>query len=140
MFEVGFTEIVLIFGIALLVLGPARLPKLAADLGRWAGRARSMARQLRTQLEQETQFDPLADPKPATAATSNTIHAAAPSPTLAAPQDDASRATPTQRAEAVSPPPGEEPAPHEPAPDTLNPTLDAAASAEQTVADEPKHG
>ena len=52
MFEVGFTEIVLIFAIALLVLGPARLPKLAADLGRWAGRARSMARQLRTQLEQ----------------------------------------------------------------------------------------
>ena len=52
MFEVGFTEIILIFGIALLVLGPARLPKLAADLGRWAGRARAMARQLRTQLEQ----------------------------------------------------------------------------------------
>ncbi len=61
MFEVGFTEIILIFGIALLVLGPARLPKLAADVGRWAGRARAMARQLRTQLEQETQFDPLAD-------------------------------------------------------------------------------
>jgi len=60
MFEVGFTEIILIFGIALLVLGPARLPKLAADLGRWAGRARAMARQLRSQLEQEVQFDPLA--------------------------------------------------------------------------------
>jgi sec-independent protein translocase protein TatB len=67
MFEVGFTEIVLIFGIALLVLGPQRLPKLAADVGRWAGRARAMARQLKTQLEQETQFDPLADPKPAPA-------------------------------------------------------------------------
>ena len=61
MFEVGFTEIVLIFAIALLVLGPARLPKLAADLGRWAGRARAMARQLRTQLEQEVQYDPLRD-------------------------------------------------------------------------------
>lgn len=61
MFEVGFTEIVLIFGIALLVLGPAKLPKLAADLGRWAGRARAMARTLRTQLEQEVQqIDPLA--------------------------------------------------------------------------------
>jgi sec-independent protein translocase protein TatB len=59
MFEVGFTEIALIFAIALLVLGPARLPKLAADLGRWAGRARAMARQLRAQLEQEAQYDPL---------------------------------------------------------------------------------
>jgi sec-independent protein translocase protein TatB len=64
MFEVGFTEIILILGIALLVLGPERLPKLAADLGRWAGRARSMARQLRTQLEQETRYDPLNDPPP----------------------------------------------------------------------------
>lgn len=74
MFEVGFTEIVLIFGIALLVLGPKRLPKLAADIGRWAGRARAMARQLRTQLEQETQYDPFADVRPntATAATSST--------------------------------------------------------------------
>jgi sec-independent protein translocase protein TatB len=71
MFEVGFTEIVLIFAIALLVLGPARLPKLAADVGRWAGRARAMARQLRTQLEQEARYDPLRDeaPAPAPAAT-----------------------------------------------------------------------
>ena len=61
MFEVGFTEILLICAIALLVLGPERLPKLAADLGRWAGRARAMARQLRTQLEQEVHYDPLKD-------------------------------------------------------------------------------
>ena len=79
MFEVGFTEIILIFGIALLVLGPARLPKLAADLGRWAGRARAMARQLRTQLEQEVQFDPLANGKPSRPASGHgTIHAPAP--------------------------------------------------------------
>jgi sec-independent protein translocase protein TatB len=74
MFEVGFTEIVLILGIALLVLGPERLPKLAADVGRWAGRARSMARQLKTQLEQEANYDPLRDtPKP--------THPESPSPT-----------------------------------------------------------
>jgi Tat protein translocase TatB subunit len=76
MFEVGFTEILLIFAIALLVLGPARLPKLAADVGRWAGRARSMARSLRTQLEQEVHFDPLADAPKST----QTIHTPAPPP------------------------------------------------------------
>jgi sec-independent protein translocase protein TatB len=74
MFEVGFTEILLICGIALLVLGPERLPKLAADLGRWAGRARAMARQLRTQLEQEIQYDPLKEPPRPTP----TIHTPAP--------------------------------------------------------------
>jgi Tat protein translocase TatB subunit len=55
MFEVGFTEIILILGIALLVLGPERLPKLANQVGRWAGRARAMARQLRQQLDEEVE-------------------------------------------------------------------------------------
>lgn len=53
MFEVGFTEIILILGIALLVLGPEKLPRLAAQVGRWAGRARAMARNLKDQLDDE---------------------------------------------------------------------------------------
>lgn len=57
MFEVGFTEILLILGIALLVLGPEKLPGLAEKVGRWTGRARSMARQLRTQLEHEVTME-----------------------------------------------------------------------------------
>lgn len=60
MFEVGFTEIVLILGLALLVLGPEKLPGLAQKVGRWTGRARSMARQLRAQLEQEVTLEELA--------------------------------------------------------------------------------
>ena len=59
-FEVGFTEIVLILGLALLVLGPEKLPGLAEKVGRWTGRARAMARQLRTQLEQEVTLDQMA--------------------------------------------------------------------------------
>ncbi|MBX3702182.1 MAG: Sec-independent protein translocase protein TatB [Steroidobacteraceae bacterium] len=61
MFEVGFTEIVLILGIALLVLGPEKLPKLANQVGRWAGRARAMARQLRQQLDEEVTVIPKDD-------------------------------------------------------------------------------
>ena len=53
MFGVDFSEIVVIFVIALIVLGPQKLPKLAQTIGRWMGRARSMARQFRDQLEQE---------------------------------------------------------------------------------------
>ncbi len=53
MFEVGFTELLLIFALALIVLGPEKLPKLAQQIGRWVGRARAMARQFREQLEEE---------------------------------------------------------------------------------------
>lgn len=100
MFEVGFTEILLICAIALLVLGPARLPKLVADVGRWAGRARSMARQLRTQLEQEVHYDPLKD------APSQTIHSPAPQPaTLAEPGTTSLAATDTAAAPPATEPP-----------------------------------
>lgn len=64
MFEVGFTEILLILGLALLVLGPEKLPALAAKVGRWTGRARAMARQLRTQLEHEVTMDELTRSRP----------------------------------------------------------------------------
>ena len=53
MFEVGFSELLLIFALALIVLGPEKLPKLAQQVGRWVGRARAMARQFREQLEEE---------------------------------------------------------------------------------------
>ena len=65
MFEVGFTEIILILGIALLVLGPEKLPKLANQIGRWAGRARAMARQLRQQLDEDVTVIPREDLDPA---------------------------------------------------------------------------
>jgi Tat protein translocase TatB subunit len=64
MFEVGFTEIILIVGLALLVLGPEKLPGLVNKVGRWTGRARSMARQLRTQLEHEVTLDELTKSRP----------------------------------------------------------------------------
>lgn len=64
MFEVGFTEIIVILGLALLVLGPEKLPGLAEKVGRWTGRARSMARQLRSQLEQEVTLEQMAKSKP----------------------------------------------------------------------------
>jgi sec-independent protein translocase protein TatB len=53
MFDVGFWELVLIFALGLLVLGPEKLPKVAAQLGNWAGQARRMARILTTQLREE---------------------------------------------------------------------------------------
>jgi sec-independent protein translocase protein TatB len=56
MFEFGFGELVLVFMIGLLVLGPQRLPKVAAEIGKWVGRARRTATQLRRQLEREIEL------------------------------------------------------------------------------------
>jgi len=71
MFEVGFTEILLISILALVVLGPEKLPRVAAQLGRWMGRARTMARQFREQLEDEVQLAETNKPKPASASSAD---------------------------------------------------------------------
>ena len=59
MLDVGFSEILLTSAIALIVLGPEKLPKVARQVGNWVGRARAMARQLTEQLEREVSADEL---------------------------------------------------------------------------------
>ncbi len=59
MFDVGFWELLVLFGIALMVLGPERLPQVAKRAGTWVGQARALARSLRTQLESEVELDSL---------------------------------------------------------------------------------
>ena len=54
MFEIGFSELLLCFVVALVVLGPQKLPAVARTLGRWTGRARSYVRNLSSELERET--------------------------------------------------------------------------------------
>ncbi len=61
MFDVGFWELFLISVLALLLLGPEKLPKIVSKLGRWVGRARAMARSLRVQLEREVNMDEFKD-------------------------------------------------------------------------------
>jgi sec-independent protein translocase protein TatB len=59
MLDVGFSEILLTSAIALIVLGPEKLPKVARQVGNWMGRARAMARQLTEQLEREVSAEEL---------------------------------------------------------------------------------
>ncbi|MGO9424153.1 MAG: Sec-independent protein translocase protein TatB [Steroidobacteraceae bacterium] len=59
MLDFGFSEILLTSAIALVVLGPERLPKVARKVGNWMGRARLMARQLSEQLEREVNAEEL---------------------------------------------------------------------------------
>lgn len=50
---VGFFELVILFMIGLVVLGPKRLPQVANQIGTWVGQARRMTRAMKRQLEDE---------------------------------------------------------------------------------------
>jgi sec-independent protein translocase protein TatB len=54
---VGFWEVILLFLIGLVVLGPERLPRVAQQLGTWLGQARRMTRMMRRQLEDELNLE-----------------------------------------------------------------------------------
>jgi Tat protein translocase TatB subunit len=90
MFDIGFSEILLILGLALVVLGPEKLPQVARTMGRWAGRARAMARQFRDQLENEADEikDNLSTNIPAPAAAPTTAPPGATPHTVAPPTVD----------------------------------------------------
>ncbi len=53
MFDVGFSELALIAVVALLVLGPERLPKVARTVGALLRRARSSWQDVRGEIERE---------------------------------------------------------------------------------------
>jgi len=53
MFDVGFFELMLIGMIALLVIGPTRLPKVARTVGAYLGKAQRMLATVKSQVDQE---------------------------------------------------------------------------------------
>lgn len=57
MFDIGFWELVIISIVALLVVGPERLPGLMRDLGRWARAVRRFIVQTRQELERELNLE-----------------------------------------------------------------------------------
>ena len=53
MFDVGFWEILLILILALVVIGPERLPGAARTAGMWFGKARRYIEGVKSDVEQE---------------------------------------------------------------------------------------
>lgn len=62
MFDIGFTELLLLSLIGLLVLGPERLPRVARTLGGMARRARSSWLSLKRSIEAEIRAEELKEP------------------------------------------------------------------------------
>jgi sec-independent protein translocase protein TatB len=59
MFDVGFSELLVIAIVALIVLGPERLPKAARFAGLWVRRARAHWYSVKAELERELAADEL---------------------------------------------------------------------------------
>jgi sec-independent protein translocase protein TatB len=53
MFDVGFSELLMVGLIALLVIGPERLPKAARIAGFWVGKARSTIASVKAEIRHE---------------------------------------------------------------------------------------
>lgn len=54
---IGFSELIILALIGLIVLGPERLPRVANQIGGWLGQARRMTRVMKRQLEDELNIE-----------------------------------------------------------------------------------
>ncbi|MXV07168.1 MULTISPECIES: Sec-independent protein translocase protein TatB [unclassified Xanthomonas] len=59
MFDIGFSELLVIAVVALVVLGPERLPKAARFAGLWVRRARAQWDSVKQELERELEAEEL---------------------------------------------------------------------------------
>jgi sec-independent protein translocase protein TatB len=59
MFDIGFSEIVLIGVVALVVIGPERLPKTARTLGLLFGRLQRYVNEVKADISREMELDEL---------------------------------------------------------------------------------
>ena len=57
MFDIGFSELLVIAIIALIVMGPERLPETVRSIGLWVGRLKQMFANARQDLETEVGMD-----------------------------------------------------------------------------------
>jgi sec-independent protein translocase protein TatB len=59
MFDIGFLELVLVGVVALIVVGPERLPRLARTAGMWVGRARRTLISVKAEIDRELKAEEL---------------------------------------------------------------------------------
>jgi sec-independent protein translocase protein TatB len=59
MFDVGFAELLIIGLVALVVIGPERLPGLARTAGAWLGRAKRFVTDVKSEIDEELRTEEL---------------------------------------------------------------------------------
>ncbi len=59
MFEVGFSELMMVGVVALIVIGPQKLPTVARVAGLWIGKTRNTIDQVKTEISLQLQAEEL---------------------------------------------------------------------------------
>ena len=59
MFDIGFWELAIIGVVALIVIGPERLPKVARTVGLWVGRMRGFVLSVKADIDHELRAEEL---------------------------------------------------------------------------------
>jgi sec-independent protein translocase protein TatB len=59
MFDIGFSELIVIGLVALIVIGPERLPRVARTLGHLAGRLQRYVAEVKADISREVELDEL---------------------------------------------------------------------------------
>jgi sec-independent protein translocase protein TatB len=131
MFDVGFSEMVVIALVALIVIGPERLPKVARTLGHLLGRMQRYVNDVKADISREMELDELRKLQTTVqeaarsieqsvhkeiSATESQLNALTASATELAPTSPAAEALPT--------PPAVEPAPVQPSAAPASPQLE----------------
>ena len=61
MFDIGWSEFVLIAVVALIAIGPKELPGVLRTVGQWMGKARKMAAEFQSQFQEAMKEAEMAD-------------------------------------------------------------------------------
>ena len=59
MFEIGFFELCLVAIVALLVIGPEKLPRVARTVGLWLGKAQGMVKTVKYEIDEQLRAEEL---------------------------------------------------------------------------------
>ena len=144
MFDVSFTELMVIGVIALIVIGPERLPKVARTVGHLLGRAQRYVNDVKSDIQREIELDELRKFKSEMDDAANTMQSSlreTESSLRSGLNDTAREATQAVSGTPADPAAGEQPA-NAPAPAVAPPAADPvpAAPADPAPATQPKTG
>lgn len=136
MFDIGWSEFLLIGIVALIAIGPKELPSVLRSVGQWVGKIRSMASDFQGQFQEAMREAEMSDlKKQVDDVTSNLTAPFDPASMMDTPPPAEREPTPMADADAVTPPSGTPEPPIEPIPVATEAFVTAEPPPDTNVAD-----